>query len=290
MTGHIVLSEQNINKKLGKIYAVGGSMLKIAYVSDLHGNKNLYEKVCEFLENNKDIKALIIGGDLLPRGATLDGAIRGQKEFLETYLIPKLKRIAIPVYLMMGNDDYRINMALLEKEEKAKAFRLIHNKAQAIGKHAIVGYSFVNETPFLLKDWEKLDDENSKPLTDPKHDVRSAPAEKGTIAQDMRGLAKLSDPKKTFYVFHCPPFETELDMLYDKRHVGSRSIRLFIEQHQPPATFHGHVHESPIVSGEYASTIGKTICFNPGSEYMDDLLTMVIADLDNPKEHEHEML
>jgi Icc-related predicted phosphoesterase len=91
----------------------------------------------------------------------------------------------------------------------------------------------------------------SGPLTS----VRS----RGTIAADLERLAALSDPAKTVYVTHSPPWGTSLDRMWNGTSVGSRAIRAFIERHRPPLTLHGHIHESPGVE-----RIGPTVSVNPG--------------------------
>jgi len=57
-------------------------------------------------------------------------------------------------------------------------------------------------------------------------------------------------------------------------------VRAFIEEHQPPLTLHGHIHESPMVSGSYAERIGRTLCVNPGQS--PERLHAVIFDTDDP--------
>lgn len=49
------------------------------------------------------------------------------------------------------------------------------------------------------------------------------------------------------------------------------------EKYQPLLGLHGHIHESAGV--EY---IGRTLCVNPGSAYMQGMLSAFIVDL--PKE------
>ncbi len=44
-------------------------------------------------------------------------------------------------------------------------------------------------------------------------------------------------------VSHQPPYGTINDMAHNRRHVGSRSVRSFIEMHDPLACFTGHIHE-----------------------------------------------
>jgi Icc-related predicted phosphoesterase len=82
---------------------------------------------------------------------------------------------------------------------------------------------------------------------------------RGTIARDLDLLAGLSDPSRTVYVMHSPPYGTSLDRLADGTSVGSRAIRAFIESRQPPVTMHGHIHESPGIQ-----RLGRTLCANPG--------------------------
>jgi len=264
---------------------------KILYAVDLHGNKRLYDKLVEYSTKKKEIKAVIIGGDICPRlEASLEEAVKLQKDFIENFLIPKLKEIKKPLFIMMGNDDFRVNMNALEKGEKQGVFKLLHKKINKIGNKNIIGYSFVNEMPFLLKDWEKLDDKDSKQITSPSMDIRTAAKEEGTIEEDMAKLKKLSSPKETIYVIHAPPFDTNLDMILNRNHVGSRSVRKFIEKEQPFLVLSGHIHESVTASGEFIDRINNTVCINPGSEYMDNILNAAVIDLDNLKDIEHEMI
>src|SRR5581483_2535180 len=78
-----------------------------------------------------------------------------------------------------------------------------------------------------------------------------------TIASDLDQLAALSDPSRTVYVTHTPPFATTLDRLQGISPIGSRAVRQFIDRRKPPLMLHGHVHESPGVE-----RIGSTVCAN----------------------------
>ena len=90
--------------------------------------------------------------------------------------------------------------------------------------------------------------------------------------------------------FHCPPFKSGLDTVVqldeDLRPVirnggpvliavGSTAIRRAIEKYQPVASLHGHIHKSP---GVY--NIGRTKCFNPGSDYSSGQLKGLLMDFD----------
>jgi Icc-related predicted phosphoesterase len=93
---------------------------------------------------------------------------------------------------------------------------------------------------------------------------------------------KISDFSKCIFNFHCPPYNTLLDLApkldenfkiiisglgSDLVPVGSVAVREAIEQYQPIVGLHGHIHEQHAY--EY---IGNTLCFNPGSEYSQGLL------------------
>lgn len=258
-------------------------MYKIIYCSDLHGNETLYQKLLDFSIKNK-IKAVIIGGDICPHEHTeLDLDIKYQKDFIKTFLInffKKLKENNIELFIMMGNDDFRVNINLLEKAEKQGLIKLLHNKLNRINNKNIVGYAFVPEMPFLLKDWEKLDNEDSKQITDPKSDIRTVKKESSTIKEDFKRIEKLSNPKETIYVIHSPPFDTKLDIIVRGNHVGSKAIKEFISKEQPLLTLHGHVHEGPEM-GSWRDKIKNTICINPGSNHLNSKLNMVVIDLDD---------
>ena len=60
-------------------------------------------------------------------------------------------------------------------------------------------------------------------------------------------------------IIHQPPWGTRNDRVGTGQHVGSRSVRHFIEQHQPLICFTGHIHE-----GIGVDTIGETTVVNPG--------------------------
>ncbi|HOD52342.1 MAG TPA: metallophosphoesterase [Candidatus Hydrogenedentes bacterium] len=58
---------------------------------------------------------------------------------------------------------------------------------------------------------------------------------------------------------HQPPFGTVADCTTDGRHVGSRSVRQFIEETRPLVCFCGHIHE-----GRGTDVVGAAELVNPG--------------------------
>jgi len=80
------------------------------------------------------------------------------------------------------------------------------------------------------------------------------------IAQVLKkSLNRISENMPLVFVSHQPPIQTACDRLSTGAHVGSLSVREFIETHQPLVCFTGHIHES---SG--TDKIGKTHIINPG--------------------------
>jgi Icc-related predicted phosphoesterase len=85
-----------------------------------------------------------------------------------------------------------------------------------------------------------------------------------TIEEDLNHLPKPLLSRKTIYIMHSPPFGTRLDLIQGGKSAGSRSIKTFIEKNPPFLTLHGHIHESPELSGAYMDRIGDTLSINPG--------------------------
>jgi len=65
--------------------------------------------------------------------------------------------------------------------------------------------------------------------------------------------------KPVILLSHQPPSNTRCDLTYSRLHVGSTSVRNFIERIQPSICLTGHIHESRGID-----SIGKTIVINPG--------------------------
>jgi Icc-related predicted phosphoesterase len=100
-------------------------------------------------------------------------------------------------------------------------------------------------------------------------------------------LAKVRDPSRCVFNFHCPPKDTPIDTCLKLEWKpgselpqpvreggrflttagGSQSVRDAIKAQQPLVGLHGHIHES---GGRFR--IGRTQSFNPGSEYVQGAL------------------
>ena len=271
--------------------------MKLLYASDLHGNRPLYERLLRRAAE-KDIDGIVLGGDLCPRGgSTMKEWVAFQRSFLADYLVPvctefRMKHSEKKIFIILGNDDFRANVDILEEAEDRGILFFIHNRKVDLGNgYSIAGYSFVNITPFRLKDWEKRDTPDSAGPTQLSADVlRSIEEEKGTIQEDMEALSRLSDPKKTIYIIHCPPFNTHLDIITSGEHVGSVAVRAFIEKYSPLATLHGHIHEPRKMSGSWMDIIGETMSINVGSLHAMDRVSCCVIDVEHPNTATYEEL
>lgn len=51
--------------------------------------------------------------------------------------------------------------------------------------------------------------------------------DKTTIEEDLKNLSKKTNPKKTIFVIHSPPWGTKLDMAdHNGAHIGSKAVML----------------------------------------------------------------
>ncbi|MBV8880212.1 MAG: metallophosphoesterase [Planctomycetaceae bacterium] len=235
-------------------------MSAFVYATDLHGNRESYDRLFAV-----DADAVVLGGDLLPHTkGTLEQRIEAQRAFAQDYLAGRLA--SRRCFWIAGNDDWAAALRPLEGKGTA-----IHGRAVPfLDGLFIAGCAHVPVTPFGMKDHDRYDSEGWTPRSTSPRVLFSGPEgvvngsleavrSRGTIAGDLERLAALSDPARTVYVTHSPPWGTLLDRLYDGTPVGSRAIKAFIERHAPPLTLHGHVHESPGID-----RIGTTVSVNPG--------------------------
>jgi Icc-related predicted phosphoesterase len=182
----------------------------------------------------------------------------------------RLKGIGVACYMMPGNDDTTEIGGIINK---SSSIVNPEDKAVEIGEgHEMISTGFSNPTPW--------------------HTPREC-SEEDLKAKIDRMASMLKDVKNSIFNFHCPPFGTGLDTAPKldkdlrpvvvtgellKIPVGSTAVLKSIEEYQPLVGMHGHIHESP---GEVM--VGKTICFNAGSEYQSGILRGYIIDLEKNK-------
>jgi uncharacterized protein len=268
--------------------------VRCCFTSDLHGHLSHYEKLLALAAGEK-AGAVILGGDLLPRKGHHQASLEAQLGFVRAEFrdfSEKLKRSGVAeLFIVLGNDDWAGTLPLFRGLESDGLLQILDGpECDLDGRTALSGYSFVPPTPFLLKDFEKRDlkaDPSPGGLRRvyvtrngcvEETDERAYFESRGSIEED---LASLTGPgRPLIHVMHGPPFGTALDRLYDGRSAGSRAVRAFIVNTQPVLTLHGHIHESPAVSGSFAECIGKTISVNAGQT--GEELSAVLFDSDRP--------
>jgi Icc-related predicted phosphoesterase len=156
---------------------------------------------------------------------------------------------------------------------------------------SFLGYSCTPPTPWYVKDFERLDLPGDSPplLGGARWDHRfNRPSTHGAhllfgnVRSMQEELAELSPPTGPWvFVCHAPPAESRLDRYYGNLPWGSRAVRATLERHRPFLSLHGHIHESPEVTGAISDRIGETTCVNPG-QCRTELLYAEI-ELDAPK-------
>jgi uncharacterized protein len=254
------------------------------FVSDLHGKKERYRLLAERIRAERP-SALFIGGDITPHFARMTS----DEDFFGDRLFPMFRELKNElgkdypaVFIILGNDDPRIEEESMFSGEKEELWSYIHNRKVMFGEFAVYGYAFVPPTPFRLKDWERYDvsryvDPGCIPPTEGTRTVDTGEdIEYASIKKDLAALAGEEDLLKAIFLFHSPPYKTSLDraalddMFVDHVpldvHVGSIAIKEFIEERKPLITLHGHVHESARITGAWKEKIGETLCFNAATD------------------------
>ncbi|HUK49967.1 MAG TPA: hypothetical protein VLV18_02930 [Terriglobales bacterium] len=211
-----------------------------------------------------------ISSDPKQQGAILEKHVLEEMEHWIRIAEERLKGTGVTCYMMPGNDD---TVHIGEIINKSSLVLNPEDKAVDLGEgHEMISTGFSNPTPWNTP--RECSEEELKAKID-------------------RMAAMLKDVGNSIFNFHCPPFGTGLDTAPKldkdlrpvvatgellKIPVGSTAVLKAIEEYQPLVGMHGHIHESP---GEVK--IGKTICFNAGSEYQSGILRGYVIDLDKNK-------
>ncbi len=187
----------------------------------------------------------------------------------------RLRPQGVRIIINKGNDDPPI----LEETLKRSTFVEFPNeRVLSIGDHhEMVSLGYSNTTPWNLPG--------------------DLPEE--VLASKIDSLvAQLQNVERAIFNIHVPPHNTHLDIApkLDKdlrpvltaggepemAHVGSVAVRQAMEKFQPLIGIHGHIHES-----RGYSKVGRTHCFNPGSEYSIGVLKGLLFDLSENKIETH---
>ncbi len=182
----------------------------------------------------------------------------------------RLKGTGIKCYVSPGNDDFfEIDGAL------DSATYVINPEEKTVnidGEHEMITLGYANHTPWNSP--REVDEEVLQQKID-------------------KMVSQIKDMKTALFNLHVPPINTVIDQApkLDETlkpvisggsivmtSAGSTAVRASIEKYQPLAGIHGHIHES-----RGMVKIGRTVCFNPGSEYNSGILKGLLCDLDKDK-------
>lgn len=182
----------------------------------------------------------------------------------------RLKGLGVSCCISPGNDD------ILAIDDALNSSSYVINpeeKVVAIDRdHEMITLGTVNHTPW-----------NSPREVD--EDV---------LAKKIEAMTdNVKDVKRAVFNIHVPPISTPIDqapkldstlkpVVSGGRIVmisaGSVATRQAIEKYQPLMGIHGHIHES-----KGLVRIGRTMSFNPGSEYGEGILRGLLCELESDK-------
>jgi Icc-related predicted phosphoesterase len=250
--------------------------MKILFVTDLHGNQRNYDRLFE-VAKDFHAYAVINAGDMLPNY----GSIFKQLQFITYNLdrhFAKFDEKGIHYLCYLGNDDLRMFDQAFD--EACSRYPFIYNIAQrkvSIKNYEFIGMNWVVDYPFGLKDRCRMDTQDY--VFQKQHGKGLLSSNKGwqeiedwysyartlpTIEDELNRLVRPDNMRRSIYVIHMPPCCLGLDKCRGGDEVGSRALYNFLERHQPLLSLHGHIHESPDVTGIWKATIGETVCIQPG--------------------------
>jgi uncharacterized protein len=252
--------------------------MRLVYATDLHGNASAYELLAQFAqEQHADV--VILGGDWFAYSPTA----ASQRAFAEGPLwsfLEDLSQASIPVLAISGNVDRPAAIRRVEDFECSGHIRILTLQPYLValpGKEneavAFIGYPFVPPMPFRIKDHERRDlasDHYDGPwpilISSPTGDGPvEAPADYlehlPSIEEDLAAVPEMDSP--CIFVAHTPP-RGVIDLGNNGIHAGSHAVSNWIRNRQPLLSLHGHIHEAPDCSDQWAARIGSTICVNPG--------------------------
>jgi hypothetical protein len=208
--------------------------MNIIGITDLHGRVDSIERVGKALS---EADLVVLSGDI-----THFGGEREAKTVIEAVL-----RFNGNVYAVPGNCDYPGVLAYLEGERIS-----LHRRSLTFEDRVIAGVGGSLPCPGRTPG-EFGEDQFEEFLAELEKDV---PAGRPFI-----------------FVSHQPASGTACDLAGGRSHVGSRSIRSFIEKTRPIVCFSGHIHEAVGVDW-----IGDSRVVNPGPLKTESFALAVVTD------------
>ena len=258
--------------------------MSIAVIGDIHGSILNLKRVAQKL---KQYQLVFVTGDitgtisypLIIKSILKSKRISREKyaelvynDYLPDFIKHQLKsaeeivdiflKIGKPIFFTHGNSEVKEAREFFSQISKEyENLHYIGNSIQIYEQWLISGYGFCSPAKYrnlFETPGEKEENEISKDLN--------------RLEREILTYTELND-YTLVGLFHEPPFETKLDYISHKSHVGSKLIREHISKIPYDFIFSGHIHESqnyekkdnqilvnpgPLVNGEWVSVNLKT--------------------------------
>ena len=182
----------------------------------------------------------------------------------------RIGKSGVQFYMMPGNDDDKGVDDMIA--QSSHVINPVGKTIQLNDFHEMISFEYANPTPWHTpREW----------------------SEEEYYEHIKTGASSLRNVHNAVFMIHVPPYDSGLDSApeLDKTlrpkvtmgdvlrvPVGSTGVRRAIQELQPLVSVPGHVHES---GGQ--SKIGRTTCFNAGSEANQGILRGFVFDLGKDK-------
>jgi len=200
--------------------------LKLLMLSDFHGHRPVIKEFCKIVDS-EHIDSLIVCGDL-----THFGSLKSAEEILK-----ELVTLGTPLFFVPGNCDPKE----LAKIEVINGAVNLHGRCKKINGLNFIGVGGSVYSPFKT------------PFEFSEETLRE------TIDHAYR---ELNAEERFVLVSHMPPMNTKVDITASGIHVGSASLREFVEKARPILMACGHIHEARGID-----ELGGTLIVNSGSAH-----------------------
>jgi len=190
--------------------------------SDFHGEARAFRE-CTSKAEELRAEVVVACGDL-----THFGTVQRAKD-----LLTPLLELRLPLFFVPGNCDPPALIGV-----SMEGAHCIHGTFEAYGDAVFMGAGGGLLSPFHTP-FEMTEEELMEVLD--------------------RSLKHVPKKRWLVLVSHHPPINTDVDVTSGGKHIGSLSVRRFIEEKEPAVVFCGHVHEARGVD-----RIGETLLLNPG--------------------------
>jgi Icc-related predicted phosphoesterase len=197
--------------------------VRLLALSDIHGRLGNIGLLGGVVDRSKP-DAIVVSGDLTHFGSLADASV----------ILSALTRYGAPVLFVPGNCD----PAELASSATIEGASNIHGRCLRLLDLSFIGVGGGVPSPF----------KTPFELTEAKIGQILLSASSGCIEHG-----------RAVVVSHAAPYGPRVDRAHLGKHLGSRSLRKFIDEHRPAASICGHIHE-----GRGVDVIGGTTVVNPG--------------------------